>query len=39
MITAETVNRILNFHGDGLPVVSLYGRIDPGARRGRCMPG
>ena len=31
MITAETVNRILSFHGDGLPVVSLYGRIDPGA--------
>ena len=31
MITAETVNRILKFHGDGLPVVSLYGRIDPGA--------
>ena len=33
MITAETVNRILKFHGDGLPVVSLYGRIDPGAGR------
>jgi peptide chain release factor subunit 1 len=31
MITAETVNRILEFHGNGLPVVSLYGRIDPGA--------
>jgi peptide chain release factor subunit 1 len=31
MITAETVNRILKFHGNGLPVVSLYGRIDPGA--------
>ena len=31
MTTAETVNRILNFHGNGLPVVSLYGRIDPGA--------
>ena len=31
MITAETVNRILNFHGNGLPVVSFYGRIDPGA--------
>ena len=30
MITAETVNRILSFHGNGLPVVSLYGRIDPG---------
>jgi hypothetical protein len=31
MITAEMVNRILKFHGNGLPVVSLYGRIDPGA--------
>jgi peptide chain release factor subunit 1 len=31
MITAETVNRIVKFHGNGLPVVSLYGRIDPGA--------
>ena len=31
MITAETVNRILEFHGNGLPVVSLYGSIDPGA--------
>ena len=31
MITAETVNRILSFHGNGLPVVSLYGRIDPRA--------
>lgn len=31
MITAEMVNRIVRFHGKGLPVVSLYGRIDPGA--------
>jgi peptide chain release factor subunit 1 len=31
MITSETVNRIVRFHGNGLPVVSLYGRIDPGA--------
>jgi peptide chain release factor subunit 1 len=31
MITAEMVNRIVRFHGNGLPVVSLYGRIDPGA--------
>jgi peptide chain release factor subunit 1 len=31
MIPAETVNRIVRFHGNGLPVVSLYGRIDPGA--------
>jgi Bacterial archaeo-eukaryotic release factor family 10 len=33
MITADTVNSILNFHGNGLPVVSLYARVDPGARR------
>jgi hypothetical protein len=32
MITAETVNRIVRFHG-GRPVVSLYARIDPGASR------
>jgi peptide chain release factor subunit 1 len=31
MITAETVNRIVRFQADGLPVVSLYCRIDPGA--------
>jgi hypothetical protein len=30
---AETVNRIVRFHGGGLPVVSLYARIDPGASR------
>jgi peptide subunit release factor 1 (eRF1) len=30
MITAETVNRIIQFQGDGLPVVSLYVAIDPG---------
>ena len=30
MITAETVNRIVRFQADGLPVVSLYCRIDPG---------
>jgi hypothetical protein len=33
MITAETINSILNFNGDGLPVVSLYARIPPGASR------
>ncbi len=33
MITAETLNRIVRFHGGGLPVVSLYARIDPGASR------
>ncbi|HSZ48637.1 MAG TPA: hypothetical protein VK823_25095 [Streptosporangiaceae bacterium] len=30
MITAETVNRIIQFQGDGLPVVSLYVPIEPG---------
>jgi peptide subunit release factor 1 (eRF1) len=30
MITAETVNRIIQFQGDGMPVVSLYVAIDPG---------
>jgi peptide subunit release factor 1 (eRF1) len=30
MITADTVNRIIQFQGDGLPVVSLYVPIDPG---------
>jgi peptide subunit release factor 1 (eRF1) len=30
MITSETVNRIIQFHGDGMPVVSLYVPIDPG---------
>jgi peptide subunit release factor 1 (eRF1) len=30
MITAETVNRIIRYQGEGLPVVSLYVAIDPG---------
>jgi peptide chain release factor subunit 1 len=30
MITAETVNRIIQFRGNGLPVVSMDVRIDPG---------
>jgi peptide chain release factor subunit 1 len=34
MITAETVNRIVRFQADGLPVVSLYCRVDPGASPG-----
>ena len=33
MITAETVNRITRFRGDGVPVVSLYTHADPGQRR------
>ncbi len=31
MITAETVNGIVGFQANGLPVVSLYCRVDPGA--------
>jgi hypothetical protein len=31
MITAETVNGIVRFQAGGLPVVSLYCRVDPGA--------
>ena len=31
MITAETVNGIVSFRANGLPVVSLYCRVDPGA--------
>jgi hypothetical protein len=27
MITTETINRIVGFRGDGLPVVSLYARV------------
>ena len=30
MITAETVSSIRTFDGGGLPVVSLYVRVDPG---------
>jgi peptide subunit release factor 1 (eRF1) len=30
MITAETLNGIARFQADGLPVVSLYCRVDPG---------
>ena len=30
MITAETVSSIRTFDGGGLPVVSLYARVDPG---------
>ncbi len=31
MITAETVNGIVRLQGNGLPVVSVYCRVDPGA--------
>ena len=31
MITAETVNGIVRFQANGLPVVSLYCRVEPGA--------
>lgn len=30
MLTAETVGSILRFEGDGLPVTSLYARVEPG---------
>jgi hypothetical protein len=30
MLTAETVGSILHFEGDGLPVTSLYARVEPG---------
>jgi peptide subunit release factor 1 (eRF1) len=33
MISAETVNGIVRFQANGLPVVSLYCRVDPGASR------
>jgi hypothetical protein len=33
MVTAETIDHIIRFQGDGLPVVSLYSPVDPGARR------
>jgi peptide subunit release factor 1 (eRF1) len=33
MLTAETVGSILHFEGDGLPVVSLYARVEPGKSR------
>src|SRR2546423_3200280 len=31
MVRAESVTRSIGFRGDGLPVLSLYGRIPPGA--------
>ena len=30
MLTAETINRILRFDGQGLPVTSLYAPVEPG---------
>ena len=33
MITAERVNGIVRFQANGLPVVSVYCRVDPGASR------
>jgi peptide chain release factor subunit 1 len=33
MITAETIERIVRFNGDGLPVVSLYSPVGAGAGR------
>ena len=34
MITAETINRIVRFKGNGLPVISLYARV-PEEKHGR----
>lgn len=34
MIAAETINRIIQFQGNGLPVVSLYVPVGPGASQG-----
>lgn len=39
MITAEMVNGIVRFQANGLPVVSLYCRVDPGASQRRYAPG
>jgi peptide chain release factor subunit 1 len=33
MLEVETIDRILRMDGDGLPVLSLYARIDPDDRR------
>jgi hypothetical protein len=33
MITAEAMDRIVRFNGDGLPVVSLYSPVGAGAGR------
>jgi peptide subunit release factor 1 (eRF1) len=33
MITAAQVNRIVQFHGDGLPVVSMFVSVEPGISR------
>ncbi len=39
MITAETVNGIVSFQANGLPVVSLYCRVDPSEPAGGARPG
>jgi len=38
MITAETIDRIIEFRGNGLPVVSLYVPVDPGMSQTRHTP-
>jgi len=39
MITAETVNGIVRFKANGLPVVSLSAALTPARVSGRCAPG
>ena len=38
MITAETVNGIVRFQANGLPVLSLYCRVDPPREAGDSQP-
>ena len=38
MITAKTVNGIVSFRANGLPVVSLYCRVDPPREAGDSQP-
>ena len=38
MITAETVNGIVSFQANGLPVVSVYCRVDPPREAGDSQP-
>jgi hypothetical protein len=39
MITAETINRIIRFQGNGLPVVSLYVPVTTGPTAGKSSRG
>jgi peptide chain release factor subunit 1 len=33
MITADAISRIVGFRPDGMPVVSMYARVEPGGSR------